>query len=106
MSTNTPGPATITVNSNLVTGTRIGGPTFFFSGAYSSAYRADITGLGLVSRGSNTLTVTTPGYTNVSNGAGLLVIYDDGSLSVPIDVRDGVDLAFVNFGEPQKSTIA
>lgn len=106
MSTDTPGPATLTVNGTSVTGTLIGGPAFFFGGAYSSVYRADITSLGLVGSGLNTLTVTTPGYTNVSNGAGLLVVYDDGSPLVPIGVRDGVDLAFVNFPDPRQGTIA
>jgi hypothetical protein len=42
----------------------------------------------------------------VSNGAGLLVIFDDGSGPAAISVRDGVDLAFVNFPEPRKSTVA
>jgi hypothetical protein len=40
-----------------VGGTLIGGPSFFFSGAkgdsWSSTYRADITGLGLVTEGPN-----------------------------------------------------
>ncbi len=104
-STDVPGPNTITVDGNAVTGELIGGQTFFFAGAYSSAYRADITDLDLVAEGSNILTVESPGYTKASNGAGVLVIYDDGSGTASIDVRDGVDLAFVNFPEPRKSTI-
>ena len=105
MATNVPGDDTIDVDGNNVTGTLIGGQTFFFSGAYSSAFRADITGLGLVAPGANTLSVDGLAFTKVANGAGVLVIYDDGTTTTDIQVRDGVDLAFINFPEPRKSTI-
>jgi len=105
MATNVPGDDTIDVDGNSVTGTLIGGQTFFFSGAYSSAFRADITGLGLVGPGPNTLSVDGLAFTKVANGAGVLVIFDDGSTTTNIQVRDGVDLAFINFNEPRKSTI-
>src|SRR5690606_23114410 len=36
---------------------------------------------------------------------GLMVIYDDGSVESTIQVRDGLDLAFIHFAEPLKSTV-
>jgi len=105
METNIPGDDTITVNSTNVTGSLIGGSTFFFGGAYSSAFRADITSLGLVSAGPNTLTVGELVFDTAANGAGILVIYDDGSDEAAIEIRDGIDLAFINFSEPRGSTI-
>jgi len=97
-----------------VTGVQIGGPAFFFnfSGKPVDVYgfRADITSLGLVSAGSNTVAVggldtqvSTPG--TGAHGAGLLVIYDDGGGLSDIGVVDGVDLAWCGFPEPRKSTI-
>jgi hypothetical protein len=106
MDTDAAGDATITVNGMPVTGSLIGGQTFFFSpDVYSSAFRADITSLGLVSAGSNTLNIAGVGFTKANNGAGVLVIYNDGSDVVDIAIRDGVDLAFINFAEPRKSTV-
>ena len=97
-----------------VTGVQIGGPAFFFpfDGKAVDVYgfRADITSLGLVSAGSNTVAVggldtqvSTPG--TGAHGAGLLVIYDDGGGLSDIGVVDGVDLAWCGFEEPRKSTI-
>lgn len=108
---NVAGDDTITVDGNAVTGTLIGGPTFFFarSGAqlWFSSYRADITALNLVNPGANSLSVSDMAFDALeTNGAGVLVIFDDGSDPVEIDVRDGLDLAFINFPEPRLSTIA
>lgn len=104
--TNTGGDDTIVVDGNAVTGDLIGGPTLFFNNAYSSAFRADITALGLVGAGSNSLTVEGLEFTRVNDGAGVLVIYDDGSTTAEIGVRDGLDLAFVNFVPPLDTTVA
>lgn len=107
--TNVPGDATIVigdgVTSTEVVGTLIGGPTYFFDPAFASTYRADITGLGFVSDGISTLTVSGLAYTFASNGAGVLVIFDDGSSDAGIDLRDGSDLAFINFGGSLQSTV-
>ena len=46
MTTNVAGDDTLVIDGNNVTGTLIGGQTFFFNNAYNSAFRADITGLG------------------------------------------------------------
>jgi hypothetical protein len=87
-----------------VTGTLIGGPTNFFSGAWASTFRADITSLALVAAGPNALNVDGLVFTNVSNGAGVMVIYDDGSSDANIQVRDGSDLAFRDFAPPLDTT--
>lgn len=105
MSTNVAGDDTIVVNGNNVTGTKIGGETFFFDGNFSSSFRADITNLDLVSAGSNTLTLDGLDFTSVSNGAGVLVIFNDGTGIAEIEVRDGVDLAFVSYPEPRRTTV-
>lgn len=106
MASNVAGDDTIDVDGTSVTGSLIGGPTFFFSPAWASAFRADITGLGLVGDGTTTLTLSGLDFTTASNGAGLVVIYDDGSSDAQIDLRDGSDLAFIGFGEPLKNTVA
>ena len=109
MSTFAPGDDTVLVSNGgpavAVTGTLIGGPTFFFSPAVASTFRADITGLGLVSDGLNTITVDGLNYSFTSNGAGIIVIFDDGSSDAGIEIRDGSDLAFINFTSPLDTTV-
>lgn len=103
-----PGDDTITVNGNEIVGALIGGPTFFFTfdGEVDySAFRADITELMLVGAGSSMLTIEDMAFAQFNNGAGALVIYDDGTGLSRIDIRDGVDLAFAFFPEPRKTTI-
>jgi len=104
-----PGDDTILVsNGGLpveVTGKLIGGPAFFFSGAWSSTFRADITSLGLVTAGINTLTLDGLSFSSANNGGGVFVIYDDGTSDAKIAVRDGTDLAFEGFPKPRKNTI-
>jgi hypothetical protein len=97
-----PGDHTITVSGNSVTGTSIGGPTLFYGDVSLQSFRADITGLGLVFAGSNTLAVS-----DLADGlgAGVLVIFDDGSGATGIQIRDGSDLAFINFGPPLDTTV-
>ena len=104
MSTDGSGDATIVVNGTEVTGTLIGGPTLFFPTAYSSTYRADITSLGLVDTGGNSLSVSGLAFNLVNDGAGLLVIYDDGTTS-EIGLVDGNDLAFRDFASPLDTTV-
>lgn len=103
---NVDGDDEIVVNGISVNGTKIGGPAFFFTAAYSSAFRADITGLNLVGPGPNSLSVEGLDFSYVANGAGVLVIYDDGSTAASIGVRDGVDTAFFDFPDPRRTTIA
>lgn len=98
----------LVVEGTEVTGTLIG-TSFHFNNATGSidsdTYRADITGLGLVSAGANSIDVSGAEFGFVSDGAGVIVIYDDGSEPASIDIRDGNDGAFINFPEPRKSTI-
>lgn len=110
MATDEAGDSTITISNGgpaiEVTGTLIGGQTFFFYPAWASTFRADITALDLVAAGVNTLRLDGLAYTYASNGAGVMVIYDDGTSNANIQIRDGSDLAFGGFAEPLQTTIA
>lgn len=102
------GDNTIVIEGMEVQGDLIGGPAYFFSDVWFSAYRADITSLGLVAEGANSLTLSGMEFThtqyNENNGAGLVVVYDDGTTS-ELSIRDGIDLAFFNFTEPRQTTV-
>jgi hypothetical protein len=103
--TNVAGDNTLKVNGSDVTGTLIGGPTFFFERAYSSAFRADITALNVVHTGANSLVISDAVFSRVADGCGLVVIYDAGGPAAQIAVRDGDDLAFANFAPPLNATV-
>lgn len=103
----------VTVNSTPVVGTLIGGPTTFFSSVQGATYRADITGLNQVTEGNSLLTIADldtcddSGSKTVNNGAGALVIFDDGvSAPANIEVRDGNDLSLPGSGSPVNETVA
>jgi hypothetical protein len=96
---------TINVDGNGVSGSLIGGPTTFFSNVKFETFRADITALSLVSAGANSLTIDGLNFDVANSGAGILVIFDDGSDTANIEVRDGQDLAFVNFAPPLDTTV-
>ena len=100
----------------------IGGPDRFFdfpggAGTYYSSYRADITSLGGLHTGSNTIAVSgldfptcgcygsPPGVETGNDGAGVLVVYDNGTTPSTINVRDGMDLAFQGFSAPLDTTV-
>jgi hypothetical protein len=74
-----------------VTGDAIGGNTQYSTSFVTVSYRADIT--PLVVPGSNVLVIDGLDFNTVNDGAGILVIYDDGSRSA-IEIRDGSDYAF------------
>lgn len=105
MTNNVPGDSTIIINGNVIDGTLIGGATKFFNNAFSSTFRADITALGLVSTGPNSLAIEGLEYTRANNGAGVMVIYDDGSTAASIEIRDGNDLAYFDFAPPLDTTV-
>jgi hypothetical protein len=95
---------TIQVNGGDVIGEFIGGNTLYsgtdgINAEVTVAYRADITGLNAVADGPSTNTVSVSGFdfTEENDGAGILVIYDDGSPASQIDVRDGNDFAMINW---------
>jgi hypothetical protein len=99
------GDDVITVNGNSVTGVRIGGPTLFVDNLVGTAFRADITALGLVVPGSNVLNISGMDFTIKNDGAGVVVIYDDGTDPADIRVLDGYDLAFKWFTPPLDTTV-
>ena len=97
---------TITLNgTEVITGDRIGGATLFFWNAWTSSYRKDITSLGLVVEGANSITVEGMDFSRANDGAGILVIVDDGTDPADIQIQDGNDCAFVNFVPPLDTTV-
>lgn len=97
-----PGDDSITVAGVDITGQEIGlgpGRKMFRS------YRADITDLGLVNVGSNSLSVENMDFNSENDGAGILVIYDDGSRLTDIQLRDGLDIAYIDRPEPGRTTV-
>jgi hypothetical protein len=99
------GDPNILVDSSPVAGTEIGGPNFFFGDAYSTTYRADITGDVTLTPGGTTAVVVDGLDFEKNNGAGILVIFDDGTRAWDIGVKDGNDLAYHGFPDPRKETI-
>src|SRR4030065_1075369 len=70
----------ISVNGIGVYGALIGGPAYFITTSrINTSFRADITSLGLITPGLNTLTVDGMSFSYRNNGAGVVVIYDNGS---------------------------
>jgi len=104
------GDDTISINGVSVTGALIGGPTNFFENYNFYAYRADITAEGMVVAGLNSFEITefdfdfSDNTLDENNGAGLLVIYDDGSLA-DLSLADGLDMAYFNFAGTLNSTV-
>ena len=98
-------PATfdLMVDGSSYTGQLIGGYVTP-RGLQFAAYRSDVTGIALVP-GTNDVTLT--GFADVAdfegNGAGLLVIYDDGTMA-EIALFDGSDRAFFNSPPPTQAT--
>jgi hypothetical protein len=102
------GDSEISLDGNLVQGELIGGPVLFFGSYEFFAYRADITGLGLVAAGMNTFTVADFDFTGTTvdenNGASILVIYDNGD-EASIILRDGLDMAYFGFEPTLDATV-
>jgi LPXTG-motif cell wall-anchored protein len=113
VSTGSAGDDTAVVEGTTVTGTSLSSaalPFFPLSNTQVSAagYRADITSLDLVGPGSNSIEVSGLNFNrvgkNITNGAGVLVVYDDGSGLKDLVVRDGVDTAYIDFAPPNDTT--
>jgi hypothetical protein len=97
-------------------GDRIGAPIKFYyneslgSYIYAVAYRYDITEVALeknlVRPGPNTLEITEfDAFGFSDDGLGVLVIYEEPMKPASvIQLRDGIDLAFAGFDEPEKKT--
>lgn len=96
----------ITVSGQVIQGNAIGGPSYFYrqqgNQYYFSAFRADITDRNLISPGYNEVTIESQPYTAEKDGAGIMVIYDDGSGNARIQLRDGIDMAYHGFSEPER----
>ncbi|MCK5281687.1 MAG: hypothetical protein KAK04_24215 [Cyclobacteriaceae bacterium] len=61
----------------------------------SSVYRVDITRLKLINAGSNNLEIEGLDFDVVNNGAGIIVIFDNGP-DKDIQIRDGEDWVYIN----------
>jgi hypothetical protein len=96
---------TIEVNSTEVAGTEIG--VGFDDGIHlpRTCFRTDITSRGWVGPGSNSLSVDGLNFGSVNDGAGVLVIIDDGSGAAEIEVRDGCDFAYWKADSPYDTTV-
>jgi hypothetical protein len=104
-----PCDAWLTVNSAIVMGTQIGGPAYFFDWPAGSpwhfcTFAADVTAFGFVSPGANTLTIQTDSVGG-REGASVVVIYDDGSSTAELQLRDGIDLAYLGFPGDRQVTV-
>ena len=99
----TPADDTIEVNSTEVTGSQIGVSSP--GGISRTCYRADITNNGWVDPGSNSLSVGGLNFGGANDGAGVLVIIDDGSGAAEIEVRDGCDFAYWKSSSPNDTTV-
>ena len=102
------GDAEISLDGNMIQGELIGGPVLFFGSYEFFAYRADVTSLGLVGAGMNTLTVADFDFTGTTldenNGVSILVIYDTGD-EASIILRDGLDMAYFGFEPTLDATV-
>jgi hypothetical protein len=95
---------TIVLNGTAVTGSQIGSK-IVISNIFISTYRADITSLGLITDGANAITASGLTFGEANDGAAILVIYDDGTQSSLIDVRDGMDWLFASLSAPDDAAI-
>jgi hypothetical protein len=104
---------TIEVNGNTIAGALIGGPTIIFGrenppasgifeNVYTATYRADITAGNFVVPGANSVSVGGLTFNVGNNGAGIMVIYDDGNGGT-VTVLDGNDFAWDAFAPGPKS---
>jgi hypothetical protein len=96
---------TVLVNGVEVTGDSIGGPTNFFSVVHFEAFRADITGLGLVGPGANAIQIDGLLNSFRTTGAGVLVVYDEGGALPDMQLLDGLDLAYWRLAPPLDTTV-
>ena len=96
---------TLTINGINVQGTLIGGPTRFYQNVYVNSYRADVTTLNIVGPGPNLLVLQDLAFSVTTDGAAVLVIYERGNQAADIVVRDGNDLAYIDFNPPLDTTV-
>jgi hypothetical protein len=102
---------TISLAGAPVTGTLIGGPSAPFLRERFYTFRADVTARNLVAPGSNSIAVSDMNFqTDLfgptgNKGVGLVVVYDDGSASTIVGLKDGQDYAWSGFAPPYDTTV-
>jgi len=84
----------IQINGVAVTAALIGGPTQLKS-SLTATYRADVSVMGFVCTGPNSVAISGVDFTEDDDGAGILVIYDYSSSDAVIDIRDGNDYVYI-----------
>jgi hypothetical protein len=100
------GDEAIELDGEEVEGTLIGGPSNPYLSENFETYRADVTSLGLVSAGANSITVSGMNFqTSIfgpsgNKGVGVSVIYDDGTPSTRAGYVDGQDYVYAGFQPP------
>jgi hypothetical protein len=105
------GDAAIELGGKAVTGTLIGGPSNPFLREQFETYRADVTALGLVSPGANSITVSGMNFQTElfgpsgNKGVGISIVFDDGTPSARAGYVDGQDYVYSGFPEPFRSTV-
>lgn len=100
-----PATDTIQVNGFDVTGSFIGGGIGTLTGETQFlTYRADITALGAVSPGDNTVSISGMDF-GQNNGAGILVVVDEGGDLATLLLRDGSDRAYFAAPPPEDTTV-
>lgn len=101
------GDDTLTLDGSEITGTLIGGPVKYSWRWRTSAYRADITDLGLVGPGANSLTVDDSDFAIRSDGISITVLYsEEGEEPIDLDLRDGADVVSLTRPGLQKTSVA
>lgn len=101
------GDRTLSLDGVPVTGKLIGGPVLYSWNWRTSAYRADITALGLIGPGSNALDVTGSRFSIRSSGISITVLYSEpGEIPLDLDLRDGADVVIKHRKGLQASSVA
>jgi len=108
MGTNVVGDDQVMVDGMAVTGTLLGGPTTIVSDEWTTSFRADIT--DKVSSGANSLQISGMEFDSRcpdcrNDGAAVVVLYSDGGAPFDIGIKDGNDLAFINFPATRDATV-
>lgn len=100
-----PATDTIQVNAVDVTGSFIGGGIGTLTGETQFlTYRADITSLGAVTPGDNTVSISGLDF-GQNNGAGVLAVVDEGGDLATLLLRDGSDRAYFAAPAPEDTTV-
>lgn len=98
------GDNTAILNGAPIVGTLIGTSTSPDGTRIEATYRADIT--SEVAIGANALQLEDVDFDSLNYGAGVLVIFDDGTTPTPtISARDGLDHAFQGQPTPRGETV-